>query len=141
VPLVNWLLSKGIYVSLYTNLSTKRGLELKKSLKLRLVITYHHHVDTNKFLVNYHTYKKAGYRMILEEIGHRNLEVTDRVKPYEPVENGTGGMTDRFTMAPDGTIFVEQRKMYEHLFSKYAPKLMLKRNQSYEERLKERSVH
>lgn len=48
VPFVQFLLDRGYYVTVYTNLSLKKGLELKPSRRLRFEASLHSSVRGNK---------------------------------------------------------------------------------------------
>ena len=135
--LVNWLTAQGIFVTIYSNLTIFDSV-IKPSLFLRFDTTYHHHMNKERYLKNLKKYKDSGFNMYVHELGHRELKETDEVREYEPLDAGTGGMTDRLSFAPDGSMFVWQRMMYEYLFRTYDKKNYLGKFQSWQERQTER---
>lgn len=146
--LINWLLDRGILVSAYTNLSSKVSFGVNNSPRYRIITTYHHQSDKKKYLTNLLRHAERFYLINVEEIGHSNIQdsekkifedfsnVSFRVKPIEPLDNDSGGMTNRFTIAPDGSMFVDQEKMHRHLNAMHNPGAFLKG--SYSERLERR---
>lgn len=68
VEFVNWMLDKGIFVLVTTNLFHFDKLnQLKKSYRLILASTYHHAFSLPKWLDNYNKLKQK-YRVLVDEI-------------------------------------------------------------------------
>jgi hypothetical protein len=115
--LVKWFLDQGVFVSIYTNLTSDVGLKIPKSRRLRFVATYHKHAGEETFLRFYRWYKNHGHKVIVEEIGKQALDITERVKPFERRSEDTGGRTNRLAIAPDGMMFVNMDDFYKYLCS------------------------
>jgi len=71
--LVNWLLTQGYFVKIYTNIKRLNVLlKMKRSRRLKIVTTYYKGHDLNKFLNSYNILKRK-YEMIVEEMGSKTL--------------------------------------------------------------------
>ena len=108
IELVNWLLNKGYYVNVFTNLVLYNKLkQLPQSRKLLFTASYHHTKDWEQCSVEEYikTYKeiRKKYRINVEEIEERRLSFS-RVKRMTKTEEdlGTGQKVIRF--APDMTM-------------------------------------
>jgi len=70
--IVNWLLSKGIFVQVFTNLNrADKLLLLKRTPRLMLLSTYHHSDALERFKVRYALLSKY-YRINIDEINDGN---------------------------------------------------------------------
>lgn len=68
IKIINWILSRGTCVTIYTNLHYFKQLNsLRPSPKLMLVATYHHCMDRYEFEVNYFMLREK-YRIDVKEI-------------------------------------------------------------------------
>lgn len=139
LPLVNYLADKNIFVIIYTNMSIYRSFPCNK--RVRFAATYHHFAPKERFLKNLEKYRTDGHIVRVEEIGwHSNLpEIKTYLKPYEPLQNGTGGMTNRWLLTPDGMLFYDQLSMHRYLNSRYNPDGYLN-GTSYRDRFTERKA-
>lgn len=82
VKLVDWLVSRGIYVTVFTNLTLLSGLKAKPSHRIRLDATYHRSFPRDKFLANLARYRER-FRVDVEEIETRMIpgSVTKSTRP------------------------------------------------------------
>ena len=79
--LVNWILFiKKWHLTMFTNLTTNKLLEIKPSLRLRVCATFHHGDNLQRFDTMYKTIN-AVHRVDVEEIDVKCLPYS-RVKPY-----------------------------------------------------------
>lgn len=83
--LCNWILfEKKWFLTIFTNLSNYKLLELKPSLRLRIGATLHHHVDPDEFTERYLIVNKY-HRIDVEEIigyGHTKKLPYSKGKPF-----------------------------------------------------------
>jgi len=92
VELSNWILSKGWFLTYYTNLSKIEGLkEINQSTKLRIHATYHHGYSDNGFIDRWRELDKV-HRVDVDEIGKRRIKGHKKtyLKPFstdEELEN------------------------------------------------------
>lgn len=67
VEFANWLLDKGIFLQIFTNLMHPQKLnQLKKTYRLMFISTYHHTSNPDMYRANYD--RLNGYRIRVEEI-------------------------------------------------------------------------
>jgi len=90
VEFTNWLLDKGYFVQVVTNLTHfNKLIRLKRTFRLMLCSTFHHCYNKNNFISIYFSIRHF-YRVIVEEIGDRQLtfsKVKAYIKPEDMVEN------------------------------------------------------
>ena len=79
--LTNWLLSRGYFVKVYTNLTNPNVLlEVNRSQRFIIHASYHRAFDGERFMANYYSlYKK--HRIDIYELGYRTLNVKTRLGP------------------------------------------------------------
>ena len=82
VPFVNWLLSEGYYVTVFTNLChTKTLQQLNKSRRLIFIASYHHDsMNVIKYTALYNKIKQ-GYRIVVHELGKQQKLTYSRLYP------------------------------------------------------------
>jgi organic radical activating enzyme len=98
----NWLLEQGLFVSIWSNLMTRKGLEVTPSKRYRICATYHHSSPRKKFLENYKEYSKK-FRVDVEEIGTEKWLPMSVLKPYSNLEHSSN--CKGFFYAPDGRLY------------------------------------
>lgn len=85
VEFINWLLDKGFYVQIFTNLLFLEKLSrLRHTRRLMFCATFHHDNNQKLWLSNYNKLKKH-YRILVEEIGEGWLSFS-KVKPYQTLQ-------------------------------------------------------
>jgi len=102
--LVNYLLSQGYFVTVYTNLTNKNLLNVDKSRRLRVYATFHgRHYDKNQFLKNYDVVSSV-HRVDVNEIAQQQLPFS-KVDPWGcDYEQSKTINKNYFWIAPDGSI-------------------------------------
>jgi len=110
--LVNWLLSKGFHVVVFSNLfSPERLLQIKKSYRFKVQATFHSNDDIiNRFELAYQKVK-AKHRVDVDEIG-KQLLTYSVVKPFQDVRDL---MDNEFRVSPDLEVF---NSCYTHFYEK-----------------------
>lgn len=127
VAFVTWLLKKGFYVTVYTNMSYMLGLSIPWSPRLRFDASKHSTVreEYNPFLAN--TYKRQGYRVDINnadnESGTKNIMQCYKCqgKHREQYHNyKTGGVCNcyRLTICPDGKLEMNMMDVAQHYTTK-----------------------
>ena len=85
VGFVNWLLDKGYFVQVITNLLFYDKLnKLKRTPRLMFCATYHHEmgvIEKIEWFANYGRLKE-NYRIIVDEIDYQVLPSISRLKPF-----------------------------------------------------------
>jgi len=103
IKIMKWLLNKGYFVQLYTNLVKIDILrQLPKTHRLIIISTYHHVVRPEIYSENYKELSKS-YRIISTEIGEGVFSYS-RVKPFSTLKDEK----DEYPMirvAPDFRMF------------------------------------
>jgi len=85
VEFINWLLDKGFYVQIFTNLLFYKELsQIKQSRRVMFNATYHHHCNKKLWFDNYNKLKKH-YRILVEEIDSGELSFS-KVKPFQTLQ-------------------------------------------------------
>jgi len=108
---INTLLNKGYFVTLYTNLSNPKLLELvNPSFRFRILTTYHHTANKEKFEAAYKKLSKK-YRVDVDEIGEGLLK-NSKVKSFDAIDSLRYPKYRRLRVAPDLRIFTDCYSMY-----------------------------
>lgn len=109
--LVNWMLSRGLFVTVYSNLMTSGGLKVNPSYRYRIASTYHHSASKEKFEKMLEKYREK-YRVDIEEIGDTKKIEASHLKPYSSLE-----YTEEcrgFFYTPEGRLFTNFNQMIRH---------------------------
>ena len=106
VPLANWILDQGIMLEVYTNLTNKRLAKVRPSYKLRILATYHHEYDMQKFNENYlFVQKQHKHKIDVKEIGSKKLTYSRLVPWGCTLESSKQVFKNYLYCCPDGEIF------------------------------------
>jgi organic radical activating enzyme len=114
--IVNHVLSKGCFVTLFTNFATGYGNKINNTYKFRIVTTFHKDDDKEHYTRIFEKYKK--YHVIIEEIESNFINNKSRSKEKMkigswPVENI---MRERLVISPDGQVFLNAKAFFEHFY-------------------------
>jgi organic radical activating enzyme len=101
--LVNYLLSKKYYVTVFTNLMTLHPLlGINTSFRFKILATYHHHSNKIIFMRNYNAVSNY-HRIDVNEIGDTKILPYSKLKPFLKEDD----FNDKnFRISPDRQIFV-----------------------------------
>lgn len=103
VEFTNWLLDKGLFVQIFTNLTLPLTLmRLKRTYRLMFISTYHHQYDQNEYEYIYN-FLSEWYRINVEEIGVKKLSFS-RVKGFIGNEEMKKN-TEMIRVSPDLRMF------------------------------------
>lgn len=107
IELIKWLLNKGYFVSLYSNLITN-PYELEcifsdlKNKRFKVISTYHHQSNINVFMKSVEAIERIGIEIEIHEIDYQEI-YGSKVKPLEIIEKEVSKNILR--ISPDGMIF------------------------------------
>jgi hypothetical protein len=109
--LINWLLSEGYHIVVYTNLShPEKLLEIPKNYRFSVLATFHHDDDPERFVSAYEAVYKV-HRIDVDEIDYGVLPFS-RVKPFMTREDYRVA-NKCFIFSPDRQIFLGSWDCYE----------------------------
>lgn len=129
VPLVDWLTSEGYFVTVFTNLTLTRGLQMKPSYKIRLAATCHRSCDLRQWKQHLLLYRnwfrvdveEVDTRMIPGSIWKSTLPCADHSRYFTETPCGrTGGMCQCIgdVYSPDGVLHASGMEELEYLARK-----------------------
>lgn len=108
VPLVKWLLSRGLHVKILTNLEEiDTLLEIPRHRRFTVSATFHKGNGVKAFYQSYQRVRRQ-HRITVTEIGTRTFDFS-HINPLQRTIDET--QHDEFRVAPDRTIFVGDRDM------------------------------
>ena len=110
---INFLLDQGKCVTLHSNLWTENAMAVKQTDKFRIESTYHGKDNYDRYMKTLYKYQ-LKYRVDVTEI-EQNEIIGSHIKPFELHGPEIGGSTDRFAVAPDGSMFVRMSQLYKHM--------------------------
>jgi hypothetical protein len=129
VPLVDWLVSEGYFVTVFTNLTMLSGLDMQPSYRIRLAASYHRSFDVvewRKHLVLYRQHfrvdpEEVDTRMIAGSIWKSTLPCADHSRYFTEIPCGRqGGMCQCIgdVYSPDGVLHKSGMEELEYLARK-----------------------
>lgn len=114
--IVNWLLDKGIFVQVFTNLNrTDKLLLLNKTHRLMLLSTFHHSDKLDRFMENYNLLKKH-YRINVDEINDRYYQrfvKSSRLKEFCTMDELKNNIK-MLRISPDCKVFETCYELYKN---------------------------
>ena len=108
---INWMLKKGYFVTLYTNLTNPKVINrINPSFRFRVLTTYHHHAEKEQFEKTYRVLSEK-YRVDIDEIGKKYLK-DSKLKLFDSKKTMANSIYKRLRAAPDLQIFPDCYTMY-----------------------------
>lgn len=111
--MINWILNKGIFVTIYSNLTRIDPYFLiQQNYKLRIQSTYHVNYNRDKFIENYYKIKKY-HRIDVDEIGTKTLSFS-RLKRFCSTEDIKIKIKNYLRVGIDGLIFTNCYDLFDY---------------------------
>ena len=108
---INFLLEQGKCVTLHSNLW--EPIDVKQTDKFRILSTYHEKDDYTRYEYSHIEYQQK-YRVDVTEIETNYIDGS-YTKPLEIQGPEIAGSTDRFAVAPDGSMWCRMSQLYNHM--------------------------
>ena len=108
---INFLLEQGKCVTLHSNLWNP--IDVKQTDKFRVYSTYHEKDNLERYETIVDKYKRK-YRVDETQIESEYINGI-HVKPFEIQGPEIAGSTDRFAIAPDGSMWCRMSQFYKHM--------------------------
>jgi organic radical activating enzyme len=115
--LINHVLDKGCFVTLFSNLATSAALNVKETYKFRIVSTFHSDYDNReRYLKMLERYKEKYFVVVEEiesaEIFHHRSKEKMHYSTY-PIESIC---MKRMIISPEGGVFMSSRSFFEDFY-------------------------
>jgi len=114
VELADAIVSSGRFLTVYTNLTLTKGLDVKPSIRMRLDASFHESVNNKLFFNNLKEYRKK-FRVDTNEIEKKEIKgsvVKNKLHTADDMEECLNRRKQGFS--PDGKYCNSLREVYDH---------------------------